>query len=403
MNTDNLSALVVGVAVVALIAGFGVYFNSPDLNRLSAATGGKQQPDQFVPAVAVTGPDNATKTITTKIDDKSQFQQAPELAGISNYINTVDGGKISLAGLKGKVVLVDFWTYSCINCIRTIPYLNAWYEKYTDDGLVIVGVHTPEFEFEKDSQNVKAAVEKFGIKYPVVQDNDRKTWDAYQNRYWPHKYLVDDEGYIRFDHIGEGGYDRTEQVIQSLLQERAAHLGRPMAPAGAPVRPGAAQSVDFDRINTPELYLGYQYARLPLGNPEGFRPDQPVTYSIPGKEVEFQPNTVYLSGTWKNNPDHMELKSDAGKIVLRYSARSVNIVAGGSGTVSVLEDGRPLDRSAAGADVRAVASSAPAVAAVATIDGQRLYNLVNHQEYGEHQIQIDVAGKGFQIYTFTFG
>lgn len=284
------------------------------------------------------------------------------------------------------------------------PYLNAWHEKYADDGLVIVGVHTPEFEFEKDPQNVKAAVEKFWIKYPVVQDNDRKTWDAYQNRYWPHKYLIDDEGYIRFDHIGEGGYDRTEQVIQSLLQERAAHLGRPMAPAaGAPVRPDAAQSVDFDRINTPELYLGYQYARLPLGNPEGFRPDQAVTYSIAEKGVELKPNAVYLSGTWENRPDHMELKSDAGKIVLRYSAKSVNIVAGGSGTVSVLEDGGPLDLSEAGADVHAAAGSAPVVAAVATISGQRLYNLVDRSEYGEHQLEIDVAGEGFQLYTFTFG
>ncbi|MGI0006282.1 MAG: redoxin domain-containing protein, partial [Nitrososphaera sp.] len=183
MNRDNLSALAVGIAVVALIAGFGVYFNSPSLNATAGGTGG-----EFVTAVS----DNGTRVAI----DKSQFRQAPELAGISNYINTEE---FKLADLKGKVVLVDFWTYSCINCIRTIPYLNAWHEKYADDGLVIVGIHAPEFDFEKNPDNVQAAVEKFGIQYPVVQDNEHGTWDAYQNRYWPRKYLVDDEGYIRYD------------------------------------------------------------------------------------------------------------------------------------------------------------------------------------------------------------
>ena len=173
MNTDNVSALAVGIGVVALIAGFGVYFNSPALNK--AASG---QQGEFVPAAIVE--DNGT--ITKVQIDKSQFKLAPELARINGYINTEP---VTLADLKGKVVLVDFWTYSCINCIRTIPYLNAWHEKYADQGLVIVGVHTPEFEFEKDYNNVRAAVDKFGIKYPVVQDNEKGTWQAYENQYWP--------------------------------------------------------------------------------------------------------------------------------------------------------------------------------------------------------------------------
>src|ERR671925_1793917 len=213
MNADNLSALIVGVAVVALIVGFGIDFNSPELNNAASS-----QQKSFVPAAIVEN----NGTITKVQIDKSQFKLAPELTKITGFINSE---QITLADLRGKVVLVDFWTYSCINCIRTIPYLNAWHEKYADQGLVIVGVHTPEFEFEKDYNNVQAAVEKFHIRYPVAQDNEKGTWEAYENRYWPRKYLIDTEGYVRYDHIGEGGYAETEKVIQSLLRERNAQLG----------------------------------------------------------------------------------------------------------------------------------------------------------------------------------
>jgi len=323
--------------------------------------------------------------------DKSQFRLAPELAGISGYINT---DPITLASLKGKVVLVDFWTYSCINCIRTIPYLNAWYEKYADKGLVIIGVHTPEFEFEKDYNNVKAAVEKFEIKYPVVQDNDKGTWNAYENRYWPHKYLIDNEGYIRNDHIGEGGYAETEKVIQSLLAERAAYMGVNATIDQSISNPENVQSVNFGQIDTPELYFGYQFARAQLGNVEGFKPNQVVTYTIP-ESATITPNRIYLDGVWKNNADHMELQSGEGRIVLSYSAKAVNIVAGGSGDLYISEDGSNLTGSSRGFDVSEQST--------ASIDGQKLYNLVMHEEYGRHQLVIDVAGKGFEIYTFTFG
>lgn len=376
MNTDNLSALAVGVGVVALIVGFGVYFNNPALNQASGNAG------EFVSTVS----DDGQRVQV----DKSQFRTAPELRGISNYINAE---QVTLADLKGKVMVVDFWTYSCINCIRTIPYLNAWYEKYSDDGLVIVGVHTPEFDFEKNPDNVQAAVEKFGIKYPVVQDNDRETWDAYENRYWPRKYIVDDEGFIRYDHIGEGEYEETEKVIQALLQERAANLGMNINIDTSTANPEDAQSVNFAQINTPELYFGYEYARAPLGNAEGFKPEQTVTYTLTD-DAEIMSNRIYLSGDWVNNADHMELKSDTGKIVLQYSAKAVNIVAGGAGTVHVAEDGKPV-ADFAGRDVAEDGSF--------EIDGQRLYNLVSHSRYGQHTLTIDVTGEGFQIYTFTFG
>ena len=360
MNTDNWSALIVGVGVVALIVGFGVYFNSPELNN--AASG---QQKSFVPATIVE--DNGT--ITRVQIDKSQFKLAPELANVNGYINSEP---ITLADLRGKVVLVDFWTYSCINCIRTIPYLNAWHEKYADEGLVIVGVHTPEFEFEKDYNNVKAAVEKIDIKYPIAQDNEKDTWKAYENLYWPRKYLIDTEGYIRYDHIGEGAYAETEKVIQSLLAERTV----------------------FDRINTPELYFGYEYSRAPLGNSEGYKPDQVVKYTIPD-DSKIVPNRIYLAGEWKNNNDHMELQSEVGRIVLSYSAKTVNMVAGGSGELHILEDNSKLDNSSSGTDISEDGT--------VKIDGQRLYNIVGHEQYGNHNIAIGVVGRGFQIYTFTFG
>jgi thiol-disulfide isomerase/thioredoxin len=381
LNTDNISALAVGIGVVALIVGFGVYFNSPDLNRASG------QQDSFVPAAVV----QENGTITKVQIDKSQFKLAPELQKISGNVNT---GPLTLAELKGKVVLVDFWTYSCINCIRTIPYLNAWHEKYADQGLVIVGVHAPEFEFEKNIDNVKSAVEKYGIKYPVVQDNDKGTWKAYENRYWPRKYLVDDEGYIRYDHIGEGAYEETEKVIQSLLTERASNSGMTVSIDGSISRPESVQNVEFNKIRTPELYFGYQFARARLGNPEGFVPGQVVSYSI-SENPEIQPNTIYLSGEWKNNNDSMELQSQVGKVILTYSAKSVNIVAGGAGELHVVEDKVQLTGEGRGTDVSDKGSI--------NVDGQRLYNIASHDYYGTRTIEITAIGEGFQIYTFTFG
>jgi thiol-disulfide isomerase/thioredoxin len=392
LNRDNVSALVTGIAVVALIAGFAVYFNNPALNKASSGENGTN----FVSNVAL---DNASGKITkTQYSiDKSQFRMAPEFKAVSGYINT---SPITLKDLKGKVVLVDFWTYSCINCIRTLPYLVDWNSKYADKGLVIVGVHTPEFEFEKNTDNVKAAVQKFGIKYPVFQDNDKGTWNAYENSYWPRKYIIDSEGYIRYDHIGEGGYAETEKVVQTLLAERAALQGAQTLDfnSSALSNPINIQSVDFNKVNSPELYFGYQFARDVLGSPEGFKPDQVVNYSIPSSDLKA--NVIYLKGEWKNNPDNLELVGDSGKIALAYSAKSVNIVAGGSGQAKVSEDGiesvsADTTNSTRGSDLDSKGEL--------RIDGQRLYNIASHPDYGNHYIVLDVMGTGFQAYTFTFG
>jgi len=386
VNKDNISALLTGIGVVALIVGFAIYFNNPGLNKSPLGNSNGQ---------VITSDGNSKNSISNvKLSiDKSQFRIAPEFKGITSYINT-NGTKLS--DLKGKVVLVDFWTYSCINCIRTLPYLVDWNQKYSDKGLVIVGIHSPEFEFEKNIDNVKQAVTRFGIKYPVLLDNDHGTWNAYQNNYWPRKYLVDSEGYIRYDHIGEGGYAETENAIRNLLAERSNQQGLETSNLNqtkliVPKMP----SVDLNQIKTPELYFGYQYARSQLGNIEGFNPEKTVNYTIPSSNLDT--NVIYLQGLWKNNPDNMELVGPDGKITLVYSAKSVNIVAGGKGQVTVREDGNGVqtNNSSKGNDTDAEGKL--------SIDGQRLYNIADNTNYGNHHIEIDARGPGFKIYTFTFG
>ena len=458
MIRDNISALLTAVAVIALIVGFAVYFNSPELNTAGVESIKQQQqidkiltPDPSLSSESTShrGSSEGEKARNMLVDlastreinpvviklnrtefdeiDKSKFREAPNFKRVAGYINTNDSKPLNLQDLKGNVVLVDFWTYSCINCIRTIPYLNDWFEKYTGKGLTIVGVHTPEFEFEKNFNNVKSAVDKFHIKYPVLQDNDKGTWNAYENNYWPRKYIVDTEGNIRYDHIGEGAYSETEKVIQYLLAERAAKMGKteitfsntsvPAVSAGD--GNSQASKRDFSKIQTPEIYLGYQLARDRLGNTENFQPDRTVSYTIPHNlnNTNFKPNIVYLEGQWKNKPDNIELQSEMGRIVLNYSAKSVNIVAGGpvgaTGRVSVDNFTNILDRpisfpsSSSSTSLQKVkeglGTDISNVTSQFSIDSQRLYNLINSNEYGQHVVTVDVRGKGFQLYTFTFG
>jgi thiol-disulfide isomerase/thioredoxin len=385
VNKDNISALLTGVGVVALIVGFAIYFNNPEINKSSLGNSDQR----------ITSDPNSNDGISSiKLSiDKSQFKKVPEFTGITSYINT---NATQLSDLKGKVVLVDFWTYSCINCIRTLPYLVDWNHKYSDKGLVIVGVHSPEFEFEKNIDNVKQAVTRFGIKYPVLLDNDHGTWNAFQNSYWPRKYLVDSEGYIRYDHIGEGGYVETENAIKNLLSERSNQQGIEISNINQTklTVPGA-QSVDFNQIKTRELYFGYQYARAQLGNIEGFNPDKTVNYTIPTSNLKS--NLIYLQGLWKNNPDSMELVGPDGKIILSYSAKSVNLVAGGKGEITVKEDGKntQTNNPFKGNDLDTEGKL--------IIDGQRLYNIADHGDYGNHHIELNAKGSGFKLYTFTFG
>ena len=303
---------------------------------------------------------------------------APELTGIAGYINT---DSIKIGDLVGKkVVLVDFWTYSCINCQRTLPYLIMWDEKYREKGLQIIGVHSPEFEFEKKYENVKRATEKWGIKYPVVLDNDHATWNAFMNRYWPHKYLIDSDGYIVWDHVGEGGYAEAEKKIQELLEEHMVKLGM-KEEIPKEVSKVEAPSVDFGKIGTPEIYLGYEFTRGNFGNSEGLPANQEVIYSLP---EAIRNNQVYLEGTWFVDSDHVRLVSDKGKVVLKYDAKNANIVASSDAgsDVAVFVDDKKLK------DIK--------------VKEDDLYTLVN-AEYGRHVLSFDVYGSGFKLYTFTFG
>lgn len=402
-NKDNISAAIMAIAVVTLIVGFAIYFNNPSFNKSSSIIQ-QQKIDKAISAATSKNGNiitiNLDKNKFTNID-KSQFQKAPDLTQISGYLNTPNNNQpIHLANYKGKVVLIDFWTYSCINCIRTIPYLNDWYSKYADKGFVIIGVHSPEFEFEKNYDNVKTAVQKFGIMYPVVLDNNLGTWNAYGNQYWPRHYLIDAQGYIREDHIGEGGYAETEKTIQSLLAERAALDGLKQISFSTKTAPTinskSLQYIDLSKQTTPELYLGYSYARSPLGNSQNFEPEQTVTYTIPSN-TNLQPNIVYLDGQWKNNRDNIELQGNSGSIILTYYAKAVNIVASGKGqTGTVTEDSNSkIPIKSIGTDLNKDGKF--------ILNGQRLYNLALHDSYGVHSIIINVKGKGFQLYTFTFG
>ncbi len=365
MKTEIKSAITMVVIIAAAIGGLSAYFTSLE------------------------APSNTNTVKDTQIlsIDKSKFEKAPELKGITGYINTnADELKNQI---RGKVVLYDIWTYSCINCQRTLPYIVAWNEKYADKGLVVVGIHSPEFEFEKDINNVKQATEKFGITYPVILDNDKQIWDAFGNNYWPRKYIADDEGYIRYDHIGEGGYAETEKIIQDLLSERATRLGLNVAAA----QPLVDIEESRNGARTPELYFGYDFVfgRDQFGNSDGFHPDKEVKYAIPN---QLQNDHFYLDGTWKNISDRMSLVSDSGIIKLPYFAKDVNIVAAGESDLTILLDGKPISQKDSGADVKD--------GAVHTSES-RLYNLVKTKESGNHTIEIQVNKPGFEIYTFTFG
>lgn len=315
----------------------------------------------------------------------SQKTPAPELVGTQAWINS---GPLKLSDLKGKVVIVDFWTYSCINCIRTLPYLTAWHDAYKDKGLVIIGVHTPEFAFEKELQNVQKAVKDFGIQYPVVQDNDFSTWRAYNNHYWPAKYIIDKEGNIRYMHFGEGKYEETEMVIQTLLgEESGVKLGE--------MSGVKTDEQDFTKIRTPEIYLGYGRAEY-LGNKEGYNPDSSVTFS---EVSSFENNRFYLAGEWKINEEYVTSGKLPAKLSMNYQAGKINIVADKTDQpviARVFLDGQPLPGQFYGKDV----SSEGTI----TIDQAGLYNIVDTGSSSErHTVTLEFLTPGVKAFTFTFG
>ena len=319
-----------------------------------------------------------------------EYPLSPELAGISGYLNTEDN-EIKISDYSGKVVLIDFWTYTCINCIRTLPYLTEWDSKYRDKGLVIIGVHSPEFEFEKEKSNVQEANDRYGIKYPVVQDNDHVTWNAFNNRYWPAKYLIDAQGYIRYTHFGEGNYEETEKKIQELLEDVSGEtLGIELT--------GETNGPRYR--TTPELYAGAVFA-LPRGQYVGNKKtvDRLEDYTLPS-ELDKR-DVIYLDGLWVHNADNLQFNGTAGTIALEFTASEVNIVAAPNEGAKNVElelfiDGKSATSSNAGEDVQFLGNKA-----FVPIDQERLYKLFKG-DYGEHRLDLKVSER-FSFNAFTFG
>ena len=310
---------------------------------------------------------------------------APDFTATQTWFNTPGGRSLSIRDLTGdgRVVLIDFWTYTCINCLRTLPYLRAWNERYRRDGLVIVGVHTPEFPFERDAANVERAISDNQLRYPVVQDNEYGTWTAFGNQYWPAKYLIDDRGHVRFVHFGEGAYEETESAIRSLLAEAGRPPGRR---AGKP----AAETAD-PGVRTPETYLGADRADGFVNGP--IRPG-PRGFTAPDPDG-LPPNGFAYGGAWLIGGSSARALSGA-TLSLRFRARRVFLVLGSPGgprRLEVLLDGRPIPDALAGEDVQGGA---------ARVSRQRLYRLVQLPRAGDHTMTLRFE-RGISGYAFTFG
>jgi cytochrome c biogenesis protein CcdA/thiol-disulfide isomerase/thioredoxin len=307
---------------------------------------------------------------------------APEFVDTQRWFNTPGGRPLSLSGLRGRVVLVDFWTYTCINCIRTLPYLKAWDATYRNAGLTIVGVESPEFAFEREAGNVASAIGQFGLRYPVVQDNNLGTWNAYANEAWPADYLIDADGQVRYVAIGEGDYDKTETAIRALLAEAGRSVSAHSHPTGVVIP---------SREATPETYLGRARAEGWVTRPKAGSHDygQRAGRSLPLNEFAY-------SGTWTIDEQPATAGPEAG-IDAEFFAKHVYLVLSSPGesprTVRVLLDGRPIAAADAGADVHG---------GVVTVRGERLYTLVSLPAAQRHHLTLQFA-PGVTGYAFTFG
>jgi cytochrome c biogenesis protein CcdA/thiol-disulfide isomerase/thioredoxin len=312
----------------------------------------------------------------------------PPLDGAVQWLNSPP---LTREQLRGKVVLIDFWTYSCINCIRTVPYVRAWSNRYAKDGLVVIGVHSPEFAFEKDPANVAKAVADFRIRYPVALDNNLAIWRAFDNRYWPAHYLADAQGRIRYHHFGEGRTDETEAAIRSLLAENG--VMRLAAKAKVDAK-GASAAADFASIRSPETYLGIKRGRN-FASPGGLR-EGVADFRLPGT---YLLNQWALSGLWQVERERSVLQTAGGRIAFQFRARDVHLVlgsaSGGPVRFRVLIDGKEPGADH-GMDIDAAGNG--------RVDGQRLYQLVRQQDpTRERLFTIEFLDPGAEAYAFTFG
>jgi cytochrome c biogenesis protein CcdA/thiol-disulfide isomerase/thioredoxin len=330
-----------------------------------------------------TAPKNASDaTLLADARGLKDLGDAPEFADTERWFNTPDGQPLTLKSLRGRVVLVDFWTYTCINCIRTLPYLKAWDADYRKDGLTIVGVHTPEFAFEHDAGNVDSAIHRFGLHYPVAQDNEMGTWNAYGNEYWPADYLIDAKGHVRYAAAGEGDYAQTETAIRALLAEAGSGVGGMSHPKDV---------VTPSEVATPETYLGTARAQGWRDGPHGGLHDYGAT---PPSKLGL--NEFAFSGIWKIGDQPATALSGAG-VDLEFEAKNVYLVLSSEAeqprNVQVELDGKPISVANAGADVHG---------GTVAVTSQRLYALVSLSGDQQHRLTLRFA-PGISGYAFTFG
>ena len=395
-----------GVAVLVAVVAIAFGFDTGFLTRVSlSGTASLEQNliDRIRPASTSASASTQPSTVMTDgpamaMKAKPGAQQAnlgveggfPSLAGAEEWLNS---SPLTPEGLKGKVVLIDFWTYSCINCLRAIPYVRAWAEKYKDHGLVVIGVHTPEFAFERKVSNVRAAVAELKIGYPVAVDNEYKIWRAFDNQYWPAHYFIDAQGRIRYHHFGEGEYDQSERVIQRLLAE-AGDEGYSSALVSVAAT-GAEAPPDEGEVKSPETYIGYNRADN-FVSPGGIVEDESHDYA----SALLQLNQWSLSGDWTVGAENAALNKQDGRIVYRFHARDLHLVLGPAPDNKPVRFRVSIDGASPGANHGAdIDANGRGV-----VDGQRLYQLIRQSgAVSDRTFEIEFLDPGVQAYAFTFG
>ncbi len=385
-NTPNIQK---AFGVLMIITAIGIFFN---IDRTVQTFVLNTFPQYGVGLTAIeenqTVQQNLKKINQVPVDEKligrpmSELTEpkgmpAPQIIAGGEWFNSQP---LKLADLKGKVVLIDFWTYSCINCQRTFPYLRTWWQKYRDQGLVIIGVHAPEFEFEKNKDNLAKAIHDFQLTYPIIQDNNFATWKAYKNLYWPAKYFIDKDGFIRYTHFGEGGYDDSERVIQQLLAEAGA------TSSAQPIHNPVYQTYD----STPETYLGYSRMEN-FGSVEMVKKDTKASYSL---SPQLQNNFFALQGEWAVMPEYV-VPAQGAKLYLNFESKEVFLVARPKNSQSTkikvyLDDKQQYF----GADN---------TNGEVTVNSDKLYKLINLPSPGQHLLRLEFEDDNVELYAFTFG
>ena len=366
---------VLGAVVLIAVAGIALGLDTGLLTRLSLnGTNRVEQAllDRFHPAPAV-----------------AAEGELPPLTGATGWLNSAP---LTPQGLRGKVVLVDFWTYSCINCLRSLPYVQGWADKYKDQGLVVIGVHAPEFAFEKNPANVARAVHDLGVTYPVALDSNLTIWEAFHNQYWPAHYLIDAQGRIRYHSFGEGDYPQTEKAIQNLLAE----TGHTVTGAAAITGTGVTAAANMNQVGSPETYLGYGRGER-FVSAGGYVGDAPHDYTMPPLA---RLNDWGLAGRWLVAQESAALQSPGGRIAFRFHARDLHLVLGPAAAGHAVRFCVTIDGKAPGAD-HGIDTAADGSG---TVTQQRLYQLVRQKgALRDHTFQIEFLDPGVQAFAFTFG